>query len=48
MGTRMKLIQSKFERYYDYYLMKNKETVVQVKGSLHKFNFQGENNKKLY
>jgi hypothetical protein len=39
LGSRMRLVHAKFSRYFDYYVMANSETVVQVRGWEHKFNY---------
>jgi hypothetical protein len=40
LGSRMKLVHSKFSRYFDFYVMSNSDSTIQIKGIDHKFDYK--------
>ena len=48
VGTRMKILHAKYERYYDFYVISNGESSAAIKGTEHRFDFNTELTKRFY
>lgn len=48
VGYRFRLVHSKYNKYFDFYQMKDTSTLIRIKDSESKFDFNVESSKKYY